>query len=118
MIGEVAYNNYAFSRCTSDSDSGMIWGMNVRAFASQVLQTRLWTGDWRRQDGGRVGEQEQAGRLFNWKRKNTGGSLLREDATKAKLPAPLRQGGSVQKHAFCETKPFVMCENVTGRCWI
>src|SRR5258706_102779 len=27
MIGEVAYSNYAFSRCTSDSDSDMIRGV-------------------------------------------------------------------------------------------
>ena len=47
MIGEAAYNNYAFSRWTSDFDTSMIWGVNVKALTSEASETRFWIEDWR-----------------------------------------------------------------------
>jgi hypothetical protein len=51
------------------------------------------------------GEGEQAGRLFNSAMENTGGSLLREAATKARLPAPLLRTKRTWKYAFLRNEP-------------
>ena len=56
---------------------------------------------------------ERARRPFygDWA-KTTGGSLLREDATKARLPAPLGGRGPQNLH-FYQTKPIVILANIS-----
>src|SRR6266404_2043399 len=96
MIGEAAYNNYAFSLCTSYSDNGMMRDMDVRPFGLGIATghgggasrpTRFWIGDWRRQGAAAWGDRDRI-------------SLLR--------------GVSSAKHVFLRNEPTVFGEGKWG----